>query len=78
MTPEKLKRANEIVGSIKYNTEQVKKLNDTKKYSNSEFKISVINHSYKIPTKILDTVLLLIENEYEKEIENLEKEFKEL
>ena len=78
MTPEKLKRANEIVGSIKYNTEQVKKLNDTKKYSNSEFKISVINYSYKIPTKILDTVLLLIENEYEKEIENLEKEFKEL
>ena len=78
MTPEKLKRANEIVGSIKYNTEQVKKLNDTKNYSNSEFKISVINHSYKIPTKILDTVLLLIENEYGKEIENLEKEFKEL
>ena len=78
MTPEKLKRANEIVESIKFNTEQVKKLNDTKNYSNSEFKISVINHSYKIPTKILDTVLLLIENEYEKEIENLEKEFKEL
>ena len=78
MTPEKLKRANEIAGSIKYNTEQVKKLNDTKNYSSSEFKISVINHSYKIPTKILDTVLLLIENEYEKEIENLEKEFKEL
>ena len=78
MTPEKLKRANEIVESIKFNTEQVKKLNDTKNYSNSGFKISVISHSYKIPTKILDTVLLLIENEYEKEIENLEKEFKEL
>ena len=78
MTPEKLKRANEIVGSIKFNTEQVKKLNDTKSCSKSEFKIGVINHSYKIPTKILDTVLLLIENEYEKEIENLEKEFKEL
>ena len=78
MTPEKLKRANEIVESIKFNTEQVKKLNDTKNYSNWEFKISVSSHSYKIPTKILDTVLLLIENEYEKEIENLEKEFKEL
>ena len=78
MTPEKLKRANEIVESIKFNTEQVKKLNDTKNYSNWVFKISVSSHSYKIPTKILDTVLLLIENEYEKEIENLEKEFKEL
>ena len=78
MTPEKLKRANEIVESIKFNTEQVKKLNDTKNYSNWGFKISVSSHSYGIPTKILDTVLLLIENEYEKEIENLEKEFKEL
>ena len=78
MTPEKLKRANEIVGSIVFNTEQVKKLNDTKSYSNWDFKISVASHSYEIPTKILDTVLLLIENEYEKEIENLEKEFKEL
>lgn len=78
MKIENLKRGNVIIDTIKYNNEQIKKLNDTKSYSPSEFRISVINHSYKIPISIRDTIILLIENEYKKENEKLEKEFEGL
>jgi len=78
MKLENLKRGNEIIGAIKFNNEQIEKLNNTRDYSPSEYKVSVVNHSYKIPSSIRDTIILLIENEYKKENEKLEKEFKEL
>ena len=77
MTEEQLERANKLTQSIKHRKEQLEKRLPQQK-SRSELNIISSGDYLAIPVSIKDTVLLLIENEYKKEIEKLEKEFKEL
>ena len=77
MTHEQLEKAKELSILIAVKKEQLEKRLPLQKERNN---ISVYSNSnyLTIPESIKDTVLLLIENEYKKEIELLEKQFKEL
>ena len=77
MTLEQLERANILTQSIKHKKEQLEKKLPLQQQKND---LNIVSYGdyLSIPLSIKDTVLLLIENEYKKEIENLEKEFKEL
>lgn len=79
MTLETMEKAKEIQGKIVHKKEQLRLIEKSKEYNKSISRIILVNNIHiVIPKAIEDTIFLLIENEYKKDIENLEKEFKEL
>lgn len=79
MTLEAMEKAKEIQGKIVHKKEQLRLIGKSKEYNKSIIRSILVNNIYiGIPKSIEDTIFLLVENEYKKDIENLEKEFKDL
>lgn len=81
MTVEKLEKAKDIQSQIVYKKEQLRLIEKSKEYKNNNRLLNVQNTSgfnIVIPKTMEQTIYMIIESEYKMQIENLEKEFKEL
>ena len=80
MTKETLDRANEIKKREKIVSDRLNVIKDINNYLiESPFVLKADDRGYvEIPSNLKDTILLLVEAEYKKELEKLEKEFNEL
>lgn len=79
MTIEQLEKAKEIQSKIVHKKEQLRLIEKSKEYNRGATRsISVSNYYISIPKSIEDIIFLLVENEYKKDIENLEKKLDDL
>lgn len=78
MTLDQLESAKKIKSRVDGYYEQLNKLPNFREYSNDALRVNYNNNYLIVPASIKDTILLLIEAEYNKDIEKLKKEFKEL
>ena len=78
MTLEQLESAKKIKSKVDGYCEQLNRISNFREYRSNNLMVNYNNNYLIIPASIKDTILLLIEAEYNKDIEKLKKEFKEL